>query len=218
MASIGKNIKLARQRKNLTQDELAEKLFVTRQTVSNYELGRTRPDVEMLLSIAKALDTDIENLIYGPRAEHAGSGKRLLVLTVLLLALAGIYWGLKKIIQTKAAQYIVTPLVFWNGLLVRPGIWLLTGYGVCESLACLTKLAPRNVPPARLALNILAGVYLLAILPLLFGPCKPIAPMNLAYLLLATTPGHTALRLIFLLLGVALWLFRSAPPPARNSG
>ena len=32
-----------RTKKGLSQDELAEKLFVSRQTVSNYELGRTRP-------------------------------------------------------------------------------------------------------------------------------------------------------------------------------
>lgn len=145
MTNIGKNIKLARQRKNMTQDELALKLFVTRWTVSNYELGRTQPDVEMLLAIAKALDTDM------------------------------------------------------------------------EALACLTKLAPRNLPRARLALQILSGVYLIAILPLLFWPTKPSAPMNLAYLLLVTTPGHTGLRIVFLLLGVGLWLFRPAPPREQSS-
>lgn len=39
MRDIGKNIKALRERKCLTQDQLAEKLFVTRQTVSNYETG-----------------------------------------------------------------------------------------------------------------------------------------------------------------------------------
>jgi len=37
MRDIGKNIKLLREERNMTQDELAERLFVTRQTVSNYE-------------------------------------------------------------------------------------------------------------------------------------------------------------------------------------
>ena len=45
MRDIGKNIRLLRQQKIMTQDELAEALFVTRQTVSNYETGRSRPDV-----------------------------------------------------------------------------------------------------------------------------------------------------------------------------
>lgn len=38
---IGKNIKDLREQKGLTQEALAEQLFVTRQTVSNYETGRT---------------------------------------------------------------------------------------------------------------------------------------------------------------------------------
>lgn len=39
MANVGKNIRNLRTQKKLTQDELAEKLFVSRQTVSNYENG-----------------------------------------------------------------------------------------------------------------------------------------------------------------------------------
>ena len=53
----------------MTQDELAQKLFVTRQTVSNYENGKSRPDVEMLDRIAQMLETDIVTLIYGPTAK-----------------------------------------------------------------------------------------------------------------------------------------------------
>ena len=40
MRDIGKNIRDLRIRSNMTQDELAQKLFVTRQTVSNYETGK----------------------------------------------------------------------------------------------------------------------------------------------------------------------------------
>ena len=57
MRDIGKNIRYLRESKGLTQDQLAEKLFVTRQTVSNYETGRTRPDVDMIVSIANVLRT-----------------------------------------------------------------------------------------------------------------------------------------------------------------
>lgn len=39
MANVGKNIRILRTKKGMTQDELAEKLFVSRQTVSNYENG-----------------------------------------------------------------------------------------------------------------------------------------------------------------------------------
>ena len=39
MRDIGKNIKQLREGKGMTQEALAERLFVTRQTVSNYETG-----------------------------------------------------------------------------------------------------------------------------------------------------------------------------------
>ena len=48
MRDIGKNLKQLREQKGLKQEQLAELLFVTRQTVSNYENGRSRPDIETL--------------------------------------------------------------------------------------------------------------------------------------------------------------------------
>lgn len=42
MRDIGKNIRTLREKKGMTQEELAQALFVTRQTVSNYETGRSR--------------------------------------------------------------------------------------------------------------------------------------------------------------------------------
>lgn len=44
MRDIGKNIRDLRQQKHLTQEELAEQLFVTRQTISNYENGLSVSD------------------------------------------------------------------------------------------------------------------------------------------------------------------------------
>lgn len=39
MAKIGRNIREQRMKKGLSQEELAERLYVTRQTISNYETG-----------------------------------------------------------------------------------------------------------------------------------------------------------------------------------
>jgi transcriptional regulator with XRE-family HTH domain len=56
MANISKNIKRLRKQNNLTQDALAEKLFVTRQTVSYWETGRNQPTLDMLGDLATALN------------------------------------------------------------------------------------------------------------------------------------------------------------------
>ena len=66
MRDIGKNIRELRLRAGFSQDELAERLFVTRQTVSNYENGRTRPDVEQILRLAEIFGTDANAVLYGP--------------------------------------------------------------------------------------------------------------------------------------------------------
>ena len=65
MRDIGKNIRDLRSKRNMTQDELAEKLFVTRQTVSNYETGKSQPDIDTIVRLAEALQADPNTLIYG---------------------------------------------------------------------------------------------------------------------------------------------------------
>ena len=55
MASVGSHIRRLRAAKHMTQEELAERLFVTRQAVSAWETGKALPDVETLERIAEAL-------------------------------------------------------------------------------------------------------------------------------------------------------------------
>lgn len=66
---IGRNIKSFRDNKNITQSELADKLCVTRQAVSNWENEKTEPDIETLHKIADVLEVTIEELIYGSKRE-----------------------------------------------------------------------------------------------------------------------------------------------------
>ena len=65
MASVGTHIRRLRTAKQLTQAQLAEKLFVTRQAVSAWETGKALPDVETLERIAAALVVDVTEVIYG---------------------------------------------------------------------------------------------------------------------------------------------------------
>lgn len=65
MASIGKNIKYRRKKLNMSQEDLASRIFTTRQTVSNYENGKSNPDIDTLETLAEALDTDVMFLLYG---------------------------------------------------------------------------------------------------------------------------------------------------------
>ena len=59
MNAIDKNIRKLRKERKLSQEQLAERLHVTRQAVSSWETGKNQPDIEMLEAIAKAFDTDL---------------------------------------------------------------------------------------------------------------------------------------------------------------
>ena len=50
---LGNNIQTLRKRKGLSQEKLAEKINVTRQTISNWELGETAPNPEQLILLSK---------------------------------------------------------------------------------------------------------------------------------------------------------------------
>ena len=66
MNAVAKNLKTIRTQKGYTQDDLAQALHVTRQTVSSWETGRSEPDIETLTTLAGFLQTDVTALIYGP--------------------------------------------------------------------------------------------------------------------------------------------------------
>ena len=56
-----------RTKKGLSQDELAEKVFVTRQAVSRWENGETTPNVETLKLLSKLFDVSINTILGSPR-------------------------------------------------------------------------------------------------------------------------------------------------------
>ena len=60
---LNENIKNLRKSKGISQEELAIKLNVVRQTVSKWENGLSVPDSSMLISLAEELDTSVSILL-----------------------------------------------------------------------------------------------------------------------------------------------------------
>lgn len=60
---LSENIKAIRKTKGLSQEELAVKLNVVRQTISKWEQGLSVPDSHMLISLSEALDTPVSVLL-----------------------------------------------------------------------------------------------------------------------------------------------------------
>ena len=60
---FSENLKALRQAKGLTQEELAIRLHVVRQTVSKWEKGLSVPDADLLIRLAEVLDTTVSRLL-----------------------------------------------------------------------------------------------------------------------------------------------------------
>ena len=60
---LSENIKSIRKSKGLSQDELAVKINVVRQTVSKWEQGLSVPDSDMLIALSEALETPVSTLL-----------------------------------------------------------------------------------------------------------------------------------------------------------
>lgn len=87
--SIPKNIKRLRQKAGITQEQLAENMFVTRQTVSLWENGRTQPDIQTLERLAEVFGVELMIVLYGnaaPRSEEEQRKKALIRWGMILLA------------------------------------------------------------------------------------------------------------------------------------
>ena len=61
--TIGNNIKTLRKKNRMTQEKMAKKLYLKRQTLSNYEIGKCVPDIYELVKIADLFDISLDELV-----------------------------------------------------------------------------------------------------------------------------------------------------------
>lgn len=85
LIKIGKFIAEQRKQKDLTQEQLAEKLGINNRTISRWENGKNMPDISLYKSICNILDISIEELINGEKTKKESvkqSFERALISTV----------------------------------------------------------------------------------------------------------------------------------------
>lgn len=93
MNDIAANIKSLRKEKGLSQEQFAQKLHVTRQMVSAWERGLSRPGLETIRQIAQMLEVGEEQVLYGPEAGKKPVKYRSVSYWPVLLVLPGWYFG-----------------------------------------------------------------------------------------------------------------------------
>lgn len=63
--NFGKNVQILRKMTNMTQEELAEKMNVSRQTVSKWELGSIFPEIEKLVELSEMFNCSVDQILKG---------------------------------------------------------------------------------------------------------------------------------------------------------
>ena len=127
---ISNQIKTRREAMGLSQEQLAKKLYVSRQTISNWERDKTYPDIQSLLMLSVLFDTSIDTLVKGDvtvmeeavERDRKRLGTRMLWLAVLMLALLVLAFAL-----------ILSPAFAW-----MEGAW---GIGIATATAFLPAIA-----------------------------------------------------------------------------
>ena len=69
---IGKNLQKLRRQKKLTQEALAEKIGVARQTIAKWETAESTPDLDMAGRLAAVLNVALDDLVNAPSEELDG--------------------------------------------------------------------------------------------------------------------------------------------------
>ena len=126
---LNENMKTIRKSKGLSQQELAIKLNVVRQTISKWEQGLSVPDADMLISISEVLETPVSALLGETVAETQADGWRAISekLEVINLQLAhrkaarqkAIHWFFILLCMAIAAIFLVlkkvnSPYLGWD--------------------------------------------------------------------------------------------------------
>ncbi len=231
MTGVGKNIKTLRTQKGISQDELAEKLFVSRQTVSNYETGKTQPDIQMLIKISEALGTETSYIIYGVPSdvERRKQYKKLAVKIIILIIFIILFLFLNKYAVYMRNRYYDPSITIFLSSMYSPLLFVFLAFVFMQACSIFLGAKPIKVTNQKKIYYILIAllaIYFLAVLPYNVSNLRISYEMqealknqvsysssgfslnrfldSLVYLTLL----HKPFKYIFLIFGVLLWNFK----------
>jgi len=140
---------------------LAEALHVTRQTVSNYETGKSQPDIDTIVRLAEALQADPNTLIYGiptPPERKREYWKTAIAVVVMVLAVVVLLQesALKAWMMENLRPYPYTA----HRVFLAPLCYLCVGAALMQVLSLCFGLRPYVQKTTKIAIMILVGVWL----------------------------------------------------------
>ena len=155
LIKIGKFIADCRKAKNITQEQLAEKLYITNRAVSKWERGLSLPDADKMLDLCNILDISVNELLNGEKIKMKDYEKKT---NELLVELAKQEELKNKKMITDMYVLAITTVVFYIGITLLAAYTLGEGtlFGIIVTIATIILVI---VAFYALKLEIDAGYY-----------------------------------------------------------
>ncbi len=135
---ISERLKEARQNIGMTQDQVAEKIMVSRVTISNWENGKSLPDVVSLISLSDLYSISLDDLLKGDSkmtekvkkdAKDANNNKRLIRGTAILVIAVLLVYAVSTIVGGAFKDFCESAI--W---------WVLIAIGIASATTYFSQL------------------------------------------------------------------------------
>lgn len=155
LIKIGKFIAERRKKKNMTQEQLAEKLFITDRAVSKWERGLSLPDADKMLELCNILDINVNELLNGEKIDMKDYEKKN---EELLLELAKQDEMKNKRLITDMWVMTVSAFIFYVALIII-SVNLLEEGPLLAVIICIATVLLLTVCFYGFKLEVEAGYY-----------------------------------------------------------
>ena len=134
---IGKKLKEARIHSGFTQEQIAEKIMVSRQTVSNWENGKSFPDIISVMNLSDLYQISLDELLKGDQNMRVKMEKDI-----------DIFKGNKRLLLTSGVLLFTTATIYLISIFVGNEFhefceaalpWVVMGIGVACSTAYISQ-------------------------------------------------------------------------------
>ena len=136
---LSERLKQARQNSGMTQEEVAEKIMVSRVTVSHWETGKSLPDIVSLMSLGDLYGISLDELVKGDSkmtekvkkdAKAAVNNRRLILTTAVLVAAVLLVYAVSTVVGGGFRDFCEAAL-----------LWVLIGIGVAAAMTYFSQTA-----------------------------------------------------------------------------
>lgn len=117
---VSRQIRAHREELGLSQEQFARAVYVTRQTVSNWETGKTYPDVQSLLIMSNIFSVPIDELVKGDVAAMQQEMRNYEKERFALKVWVGVSWGLLALAAAMSVLLLRDNVTFYSPLYFVP--------------------------------------------------------------------------------------------------